>query len=280
MKQISLRTIFSRFKWRISLTMLLVSAESFLGLLYPLLIGLAINDLIDQNYTGLYYLVYLGIAELIIGSARRFYDTRIYSGIYKEIVVELVDKEYAKNSTVSKTSARTSLLNEFIEFMENSMPEIVSVVIGIIGTLGIIFALNINVFFACLGMLVLVLGTYAASGQLNLNFNKGFNDQLEKQVEHLESRNRLSITNHYEQLMKWNIKLSDLETVNYFVIWLGIIALFAYTPLTVVESGVVKYGMVFAIFMYVFDYIERLVTTPLFIQQLIRLKEISDRFDN
>ena len=279
MKKITLRTIFSRFKWRISLTMLLVSAESILGLLYPLLIGLAINDLIEQSYSGLYYLAYLGIAELVIGSVRRFYDTRIYSGIYKEIVVELVDKEYAKDSSVSKTSARTSLLNEFIEFMENSMPEIVSVVIGIIGTLVIIFALNLNVFYACLGMIVVVLGTYAVSGQLNLDFNKGFNDQLEKQVTLLESRNRLSIKNHYEQLMKWNIKLSDLETVNYFVIWVGIIALFVYTPLTVVESGVVKYGMVFAIFMYVFDYIERLVATPFFIQQLIRLKEISDRFN-
>jgi len=78
--------------------------------------------------------------------------------------------------------------------------------------------------------------------------------------------------------MKWNIKLSDLETMNYFVIWAGVIAVFIYTPITVISAGVLSYGLVFSIIMYVFDYIGSIVSFPLFIQQAIRLKEISARF--
>ena len=37
--------------------------------------------------------------------------------------------------------------------------------------------------------------------------------------------------------MRWNIKLSDLETMNYFIIWTGVIAVFIYTPITVIGAG-------------------------------------------
>ena len=77
--------------------------------------------------------------------------------------------------------------------------------------------------------------------------------------------------------MKWNIKLSDLETMNYFVIWAAVIAVFIYTPITVISAGALSYGLVFSIIMYVFDYIGSIVSFPLFIQQAIRLKEISAR---
>jgi len=107
--------------------------------------------------------------------------------------------------------------------------------------------------------------------------NKNYNNQLEKQVEILEKRNIGIVRNYYKSLMKWNIKLSDLETVNYLLIWIGVIALFIYAPITVIKSGVLKYGLVFSVLMYVFEYIEKVVTFPLYIQQLIRLKEISKR---
>ena len=78
--------------------------------------------------------------------------------------------------------------------------------------------------------------------------------------------------------MRWNIALSDLETINYFIIWCGVIALFIYTPMIVIEEGILTYGLVLSILMYVFDYIEKLTLMPLHIQQAIRLKEISQRF--
>jgi hypothetical protein len=77
--------------------------------------------------------------------------------------------------------------------------------------------------------------------------------------------------------MRWNIKLSDLETANYFVIWLGIIGLLVFAPIAAVSSGVLNYGLVFSILMYVFQYIESLVSLPYFIQKVIRLQEISGR---
>lgn len=280
MHNITLTSIFTRFKWRISFTFSLVVIESLLEILFPLLIGNAINDLLDNKLEGVYYLLGVGGVTLIVGSARRLYDTRIYSTIYEKIAVELVQKEFNKNSSTSKISARSDLMTEFVEFLENSMPAVIDAIIGLVGIVIIIASLNLNVFWACMGLLLLVTLVYVITGELNFRLNTGFNDRLEKQVQAIESKNIALIGNHFKRLMRWNIRLSDLETVNYFVIWIGVIVLLAYTPVTVIESGVVKYGLVFAILMYVFDYIEKLVTMPLFIQQLIRLREISVRFND
>jgi ABC-type bacteriocin/lantibiotic exporter with double-glycine peptidase domain len=277
MQNVSINNLFMRFKWRVSLTLLLVIAESGVYLLFPLFIGFAINDLIDKSYEGLINLLIIGFLMLFIGSARRFYDTRIYAGIYTIISKEMVAHEQEKNSSLSKISARTSLLTEFIEFLENSLPELAASLIGLFGILIIIFFMNINVFFACLALLGLVVLIYLFSGKLNFRLNKEYNNQLERQVELLSTQDMNLIGKHFQKLMSWNIKLSDLETFNFSLVFIGILGLLAYAPIAVIESGVLAYGLVFSILIYVFDYIESVVNLPLYIQQIIRLQEISNR---
>ncbi|TPH15721.1 ABC transporter six-transmembrane domain-containing protein [Litorilituus lipolyticus] len=273
----TLKAIISRFKWQILLTLSVVVIEAVLGIFYPLLIGIAINKLLEESYQGIYWLTALGVASLVIGTFRRFYDTRIYSKIYRKTVTSMVASEHNKARAVSAISARSNLMTEFVEFLEDSMPEIVQSFIAIIGVSIIIALLNIKIFFACLALLLLILLIYAITGKKNFCLNKGYNDELEQQVHAIESKDNTTSQKHFNALMRWNIALSDLETTNYFIIWSGVIALFIYTPITVIDGGIANYGLVFSIIMYVFDYIEKLVTMPLHIQQAIRLKEISQR---
>lgn len=274
---ITITSLVSRFKGKVSLTLLLVLAEAILGLLFPLFIGYAINDLLVEKFTGIYLLGGLGIFSLIVGSGRRFYDTRIYSQIYIRISEEMVAKEQARESSLSKISARASLLTEFVEFLENSMPMILESIISVVGILVIIFTLNLTVFWASIGLFILMVVIYLLSGKLNYRFNEGYNNEIENQVTALTSQDLGIIRKHLKAVTIWNIKLSDLETWNYAAIWLGIIAVLLVTPLVVIGSGVINYGRVFSILMYVFQYTESLLMLPYFIQQIIRLQEISTR---
>ncbi|MEM7286565.1 MAG: ABC transporter six-transmembrane domain-containing protein [Actinomycetota bacterium] len=273
----TLRQLISRFRWRVGATVTLVLVEAAIELLFPLFIGLAINDLLDDSYAGVFWLAGLGVVALAVGSARRFYDTRAYAGIYEAIAPELVAREHARDTETSKIAARTTLAGEFVEFLENSMPEIVSATIGTVGMLVIIAGLDINVFFACLGLLALMAVTYWASAGHNLALNRGYNDELERQVTTIDSRQPEMIGGHFRALMRWNKKLSDLETLNYVVVWVGVIALLTYAPIQVIEPGETEYGFAFSTILYVFQYVDALVALPLFIQQLIRLREISTR---
>lgn len=274
---VTLWGLLGRFKGKISLTLLLVVAEAVLDLLFPLFIGFAINSLLDKSYEGVAALAVLGILALLVGSGRRFYDTRAYAGIYTTLSTEMVEREQDRNRSISSISARASLLTEFVEFLENSMPTIVTSLIGLVGILIIVFGLNLSVFWACTALFVLMAAVYAFSGKWNFRLNKEYNDELENQVAALSTRDMGVIGNHFKAVMRWNIKLSDLETANFALIWLGIIGLLVYAPLAVINSGVANYGFVFSILMYVFQYIEAVIMLPFFIQQGIRLQEISGR---
>ena len=277
MTNFSINSLLLRFRWKILFTFALVTLEALTGILFPLLIGIAIDGLLEDSIDGVLYLSIAGVAALIVGSARRFYDTRIYSGIYCRITPEMIQNETNKDASVSRISARTGLLTEFVEFLENSMPEMINALISVVGILAIIATLNIDVFFACLSILGLIVFIYTITGKFNYKLNTKYNNQLEKQVDVLTARDSIAIKSFYQELMRWNVKLSDLETMNYFVIWVGVIAVFIYTPITVIGAGVLSYGLVFSIIMYVFDYTGSIVSFPLFIQQVIRLKEISVR---
>lgn len=274
---ISIGGLIGRFRWRFSLTLLLVVLEAAVMLLFPLFIGLAINDLLQDEIGGLVLLGVLSAAALAVGSLRRLLDTRTYSAIYETTATELATAEHARGTDVSAIAARSTLLTEFVEFLENSMPMIVSSVIGIVGTLIILGGIHRGVFLASLGLAILVAVVYAATGRRNLRLTTSYNDELERQVSALSTRRTSDALGHFTRLMSWNRKLSDLETVNYALIYLGVIALLVYSPIALVDGADAEYGFVFAAIMYVFQYIEAVLAMPLFIQQLIRLNEITNR---
>lgn len=277
MTEITLKTLVVRFKWQVLLTNLMVFLESILGVLIPLFIGLAINDLLDQSLRGSIYLIVVSLSSVAVGSIRRVYDARAYSKIYQVVAPEMVAKEQQKNSSVSKVIARTSLLAEIVEFLEWSVPAVVGAGVYLIATLVIIAGLNLNVFFASLLVLLLTVVVYAKTGKINLKLNENYNDQLEKEVSALESRNHGFIKNYYGTLMQWSVKLADLGTFNYLIVMLGTTALLVYTPIAVIKGGVDYYGLVFSAVLYVFEFIAALIALPDHIEQVIRLKEISSR---
>jgi len=266
-----------RFPFRIGFTMLLVLVEAGAELLFPLAIGLAIDGLIRGDTAGLVLLGALGAGSLIVGSARRCYDTRAYGAIYAVVAAELATAEHARGTPVSAIAARTTLLGELVEFFENSMPMVISAAIGIVGTLAILAGIDVRVFVASLGLLAVVVVVYAATASTNLRLTKGANDEFELQVAVLETRNACAARRHFGNIVGWNRRLSDLETLNFFVIYLGALALPVYSPIVVVGAPDPRYGVVFAAVMYVFQYIEAVLGLPLFLQQVVRLHEITRR---
>ncbi|MEM8862124.1 MAG: ABC transporter six-transmembrane domain-containing protein, partial [Chloroflexota bacterium] len=124
---------------------------------------------------------------------------------------------------------------------------------------------------------VFFLIVYGVSGRHNFNLNKGYNDELERQVDVLTSTNKQHITQHFQSVMRWNIKLSDFETFKYSLVWLSMIGLLLYAVYSSVDSGLQDFGTIFSLVVYVFEFIGSVVALPLYIQQLIRLREISSR---
>lgn len=271
----TLGNIFLRYKGRISVTMILVIVEAVLFVLFPLYIGFSIDGLIQGNYIPLYQLAGLGGLATIIGGARRFYDTRVYSKIYAELSTEVINK--GDDKTASVLTARVNMLSELTAFFEQSFPQIIDALIGLIGTIIILYTFNFSIFLACIGMILFIILIFGITSKRTVRYNHHYNNTLEEQVHVIEQKKPEIVFPFMRRLVKWNIKLSDLETVNFSFLWLSFTALLVYSIYVMVDHSDGSVGAVSSVVMYVYQFAEVAIMLPFFYQQWLRLGEISTR---
>jgi len=191
-----------------------------------------------------------------------------------------VAREHERGTDVSAITARTNMATEFVEFLENSFPEIINSLIGLFGTLALIFFLQIHSFYACLLATFAIVIIYFLTSDYTLYLNKQVNDESERRVDVIRRNDKKEITSHFQQVIRWNIRLSDLETYTFSASWIVLIAVLLFSVWSTVQSGVASHGKVLSILMYVFSYIESVIVMPLFYQQFVRLREIAARLED
>ena len=269
-----MRALLGRFAGRFTLTLLLVVLEAAGWILFPLVIGRAIDAVLSDTLRGLIELGVLGTVTMAIAIVRRLVDSRAYARIYTTLGQEMV-VDAAEHSTSTKT-ARLGMLREIVEFFENSLPELINSALGLVGTVLILSVLNLPVFIGCLAVSLVTVTLYALTGKLTIRYNEGLNDEHERQVDAVDSGDPVRVARHIRRLMRWNIRLSDLEAANFGINWVFMLGLLVFA-VTAAAQSTAEYGAVFAIVMYVFQFIEAMLALPFHYQQWLRLREISGR---
>ena len=263
-----------RFAGRFALTLTLVVLEAAAWTLFPLALGRAIDAALGGTRRGFYELAGLGIVAMAIAIARRVVDSRAYARIYARLGEDLVLRE--SGGSTSTLTARLGMLREMVGFFENSLPNLINSTVGLVGTLLILSALNPAIALGCLGVGVVTAVLYALTSRLTTRYNRGLNDEHERQVDAVGSGDALRVGRHLRDLMRWNIRLSDLEAANFGVVWLFMVGLLVFSVSAAAEATT-EYGSVFAVVMYVFQFGDSVILLPFFYQQWLRLREISGR---
>ena len=273
----TIKEIYFKYRIKISLTLFIVLLEGLLMILFPLFIGRAIESTLNKEMEGLYALAGLSLAVLVIGAGRRFYDTRIYAKIYEELALKISKNRGTKSN--SKVVSHVTLLEEIVEFFENSVPELISSIIGVVGILIIVSTLNVSIFLACLLSFIGITLIYIFSRKKTLRFNSNYNDEFEQHERIINHAGDKEQVNHFKNMMKWNIKLSDLGTINFSLVWLVLAVLLCGSIILSTNEQNIQFGAIFSLIMYVYQFIENAMNLPHFYQQTLRLKDISSRIE-
>ncbi len=273
----SIKAIFKRFKWKISITFSMLVIENVFKVLQPLVLGIAINDLINKSNDGLWLFCILYSASFLIGVIRRYYDTRAYTSIYTVIASEVAAIQNQKNISVSTIAARSSLIKELVDFFEYDVTQAFTSLISVVGALVMLALFDWWIFGACLITILLIFIIYMLSNKKIYDYNIGLNDELEHRITVLETREQLGIVKHFRNIARWMVKMSDLETLNFGIIeiLLFVLAIFAlYVSASAVNATA---GGIFSIITYILEFSNGIFMLPIVFQQLIRLQEISAR---
>ena len=273
----SLTAVARRYPMAIAITLGLLIVESLLTLALPLAIGFSIDGLLQDDHFGLVALAVLCVALLFVGAGRRFYDTRAYARIYQTLAGSLVKFQHDAGSATSRTNARVGLLWEVVGFFEDELPTLLGTLLALVGTVAILAYLDFFVFLTCVIACLLIVIIYALSSERILTYNREQNDVLERQVDVIGGSQASHVASHFRQLMKWNIKLSDLETLNFSCVWLVVATMLLVSIVLVANNAAITLGNKITSVMYVFEFIEVMFALPLFYQQWVRLQEITTR---
>jgi ABC-type multidrug transport system fused ATPase/permease subunit len=271
----AINQIFKQNRGRLFLTFSLIITEAILGILFPLFIGKAIDGFINDNLQALGHLALLGFTLILIGGSRRLFDSRFYAKIYTKLSTSTIRKMDTTDTSIK--TARLNMLAEMVNFAENQLPEIIQHSIGLIAVASIIGFLNFKIFLGALICSFLVFTIYLLSSKKTLRYNSTFNNEMERQVNIIVLNKQSALKHHLLKLMKWNIRLSDIETVNYSSSWIIMLLLLMSSIYMAMNGDNIQYGALFALIMYVYQFIESVVSLPLYYQQWLRLQEITQR---
>jgi ABC-type multidrug transport system fused ATPase/permease subunit len=275
-----LKQIMLQHRYRLVITYILFSIEMLGSLLRPFFLGLAVNDLIKGSYDGLILLSVVHFCWLITGIIRHRLDTRTYSAIYTSLVTKFLTRRYNK-SDVSKLSAHSTLAKEFVDFLEFDLAYVVEAFYSIIGSLILLFFYDTSVVLVCLSILLPVIGFSYFYGKRMRILNRQKNDELEKQVDIISTGNNHLISQHYNNLRKWQIRISDQEAWNFGIMEIMVIVVIGLSLLITNKtagSGI-EAGSLIGIYSYIQRFVSGLDTIPYTVQRLSSLNDITRRVE-
>lgn len=275
-----LRNLMMKHKYQLIFTYTLFSLEMLGGLLRFYFFGEAINDLIKGSYTGLIVLTLVHLAYLIIGTIRHMYDTRTYSSIYTSLVTKFLSRRYLKTD-VSKLTAHSTLAREFVDFLEHDLVYVIEAAYNIIGSLIILFFYDKTVVLICLAITIPVIIISMLYGKKMLRLNKHKNDELEKQVDIISTGNNHIIRHHYNNLRKWQIRISDKEAWNFGFMEIMVLLVIAVSLIASknLHSTTIMAGSLFGIYSYILKFASGLDTIPYTMERLSSLSDITRRIE-
>jgi ABC-type multidrug transport system fused ATPase/permease subunit len=274
----SIGNIFGQHRWALVLTYTLSGLELLGTLLRPYFLGEAVNDLIKGSYHGLIILSIQHMAWLVIGTVRHMYDTRTYTGIYTDLVTRMLSRKVMQ-ADVSKLSAHSTLAREFVDFLEYDLYYVLAAVMDIFGALILLIFYDKTVVLICLAILVPVMIMSIIYGKKMESLNLGKNDELEKQVEIIGSNDTPKIMEHYHNLRKWQIKISDQEAWNFGAMEILVLIVIACSLIVTTKptETAILAGDILGIYNYILKFTTGLDTIPYTIQRLSSLQDITRR---
>lgn len=276
LKTISIKSIFIENPWKIGLTWIGVVMENGLMTILPLLIGYSIDGLLEQNFTPLWILGKVFFGLIVISVLRRLYDTRVYSQLRVELGLYVDSRHLQK--TVSVRNARLDMSHELVDFLEISLPQIITASVQVVMSLVILYSFDFSLTVAALVSALFVVGVYGLFHHSFYKLNQRLNAQMEKQVTVLGGQGNLLC--HLKSLKSIEVSLSDRDAALYGLIFLSLILLLIFNLWKSTSIEGVTAGMLFSVVAYTWEYVEAILVLPDTLQQWSRLSGIINRLNN
>jgi len=270
------RRVMREFRWRLGTTGLLAFSENIAMLLYPFTIGLAVNDLIAGSWRGLVVFVALWLAHTAVAFTRQRLDTRTYTAMQTALVTEMVAAQRAAGVPTSSIVARSHLAQQFVDFLDETVPLLLAAAFGFVGSLVMLLLYDPLIGLAALAVVVPVGVLNLGLSRRSARMHREVNDHLEREADVIRHGDHTAVRTHFLGLARRRVALSDAEARTWGVLELFVIVLacFAFVRATDVTG---EPGTIYALIAYVWNYVASFDALPSSVQDLANIRDIVSR---
>ena len=253
--------------------------NSVLMVMYPKVLGNAIDHLIAKDYSYIWYLVSTFVAIMFFGYISKIYDTKVFSGIYRRFASIETHKQIESDVETTKINGRLTLMRYIVMFFERDMLVVLQTIIGLVGAIYFLSLVSWTIVGFLMITSVLILGATFYYSPKIAKITSLYNDLSEEQTDVVATRKLSSINNLLRRGQHLSLKLSSVDAK--FSIWIeGIVygsvaALLTYY----VMYNKVSVGSVFSTYRYMFDFCNALLGLPTIITSYINIKDVIKRLE-
>jgi hypothetical protein len=267
--------IFKQYKYELLLIYTYMLIAEGLLLLQPYFLGKTIDGLLVGNWNWLIGLVLVYAGSTMFIYKRMVYDTKVYTKIYNNIVMEFIHKTDVDNS--SKV-ARTDMAHQIVDVLESYVHYYISVIVTVLGSLVFVMRGSLITGFIVLGcvfpIMFIVFKFYKKIKQATVVGN----NQYEKKVDVINRSNKDEITSFFNRRRKLWIYGSTLQGKNWF--WVNAVKYtFLVTALIVFikTSDKLSQGDIIAMYSYISNFLVSLMSIPVGVEAYSRILDVLKR---
>ncbi len=272
-----LSLIWNENKYELNIILFINIIEEIFYLFIPSSVGLLIDYFVYGKGLGIYLFIFNYLGWQSISVYKKIYDTKIFSKIYNDLVLKIIEKRQKNKVSITKINARVELLKQIIDFFEIDFPFFVKSLIAIFGSLILLYMYNSKLLLVSIIIVIpslLINFFYAKKIEIATHI---CNNQFEQQLEILENGDKTAQQVYFQELREYNIRKSTLEALNFgfleiFVLLMILMSLFILCKTENLNYGsiIASYGIVLRL-AYSFDFIPHLTT------KIATLKDITNR---
>ena len=253
--------------------------NAILTVMYPKILGDAIDHLIAKDYSYIWYLVLTFVGIMFFAYIGRIYDTKVFSGIYRRFASTETSKQLDNDIETTKINGRLTLMHYIVQFFERDMLLVVQTIIGLVGAIYFLAMVSLPIVGFLVITTVLILGATAYYSPKIAKITSQYNDLSEEQTDVISTRNIVSINNLLKRSQFLSLKMSNVDAK--FSIWIQGIVYGSVTALLTyyVMYNKVSVGSVFSTYRYMFDFCNALLGLPTILTSYINIKDVINRLE-
>lgn len=267
-------TIFKTYKYKLLCIYFFMILTELSLLSQPYLLGKGIDGLINGSY---FWLLLLGVSYFMsdfFNYKRMVYDTKVYTKIYRDIVLKFLQISTDDDST---KISRTNMAGDIVGVLEGYVHFYIATIITIIGSIGFIYSSNfivgIVVSIAFLFILVGVLLFYKKIRQ-SIRIK---NNHDEHKVKRIQQDYNQSVS-FFNRKRKLDIFESTLQGKNWLVAgMIKHIFLFISIIILITTTPNITIGSVITVYSYVHGFLISMMSIPVSIEMYSRITDILKR---